>query len=205
MKTTERIIQLLKTNGEMTAKGLAQQLEMTTMGVRQHMQLLEGNREIVYQDKKVARGRPTRYWSLTEKSNSHFANGHEELTLQLIDSVKTIFGDNGLDDLIQHRENESFNLYQKAMTMKPDLKSKLEILAKLRTNEGYMATIKEDKDIFWLLENHCPICSAATHCVNFCRSELELFQKLLGDLATINREEHIIEGARRCAYRVVPK
>jgi len=204
MKTSEKIIQLLKANGEMTAKSLSVELKMTTMGVRQHLQLLEDSQDLVYQDKKAVRGRPTRYWSLTEKSNNHFENGHQELTLQLIDSVKTIFGDNGLEELIQHREKESFELYQNAMKDNRGVKSKLEILATLRTNEGYMATIEESDGIFWLMENHCPICAAAAHCQNFCRSELDLFQKLLQDVASVSREEHIIDGARRCAYKVTP-
>jgi len=204
MKTTERIIQLLKVNGSMTAKALSNELEMTTMGVRQHLQLLEDSQEVVYQDKKAARGRPTRSWSLTEKSNEHFADGHQELTLQLIDSVKTIFGDKGLDKLILQREKESFNLYDKSLKEQTSLKAKLDRLAELRTNEGYMATIEEDGDVFWLMENHCPICAAASKCQNFCRSELELFQNLLQDVAKVSREEHIIEGARRCAYRIIP-
>ncbi|PJI50782.1 MarR family transcriptional regulator, partial [Methylobacterium radiotolerans] len=36
----------------------------------------------------------------------------------------------------------------------------------------------------------------------FCRSELELFRKVLGEGVQVDREEHILAGARRCAYRV---
>ena len=41
MKTHQRIIELLKTQGPLTAKALAQELNVTTMGVRQHMLALE--------------------------------------------------------------------------------------------------------------------------------------------------------------------
>jgi len=204
MKTTDKILNLLKTQGSMTAKTLAEELNLTTMGVRQHMQQLEEEAQISFEDKKAVRGRPTRYWSLTAKSNSHFTNGHEELTVQLIDSVINIFGDEGLDKLITHREQTTFNLYQKAISDQPDLLSKLNTLAKLRNDEGYMATIESKEGEYWLLENHCPICAAASQCLNFCRSELNLFETLLKDLATVQREEHIIEGARRCAYRIIP-
>ncbi len=43
---------------------------------------------------------------------------------------------------------------------------------------------------FMLVENHCPICAAATVCVSFCRSELETFRAVLG--ADIERSEHIL-------------
>jgi predicted ArsR family transcriptional regulator len=53
-----------------------------------------------------------------------------------------------------------------------------------------------------LIENHCPICSAATACQGFCRAELEVFQSVLGPDTTIRREEHIVSGGRRCSYRI---
>jgi predicted ArsR family transcriptional regulator len=204
MKTSDKILQMLKIQGELTAKVIATELGLTTMGVRQHLQSLEDNSDVIFEDRKATRGRPTRYWSLTPKSNSHFSDRHEELTLQLIDSVKTIFGDQGLEQLIAHREEASFKLYQAALADAVDLPAKLASLAKLRTEEGYMATVEASDDIYWLLENHCPICAAASSCLNFCRSELQLFQSLLQQDASVSREEHIIEGARRCAYKIVP-
>ena len=204
MKTSDKILQMLKTQGELTAKVIATELGLTTMGVRQHLQSLEDNSDVVFEDKKATRGRPTRYWSLTAKSNSHFSDRHEELTVQLIDSVKTIFGDQGLEQLIAHSEDASFKLYQAALVDAKDLAAKLAALAKLRTEEGYMASVESRDGVYWLLENHCPICAAASSCLNFCRSELQLFQNLLQLDASISREEHIIEGARRCAYKIVP-
>ena len=204
MKTTDKIMQQLKLNGEMTAKTLATQFNLTTMGVRQHLQQLEEQSKVVFHDKKAARGRPTRYWQLTSETNNSFPDGHKELTVQLIDSIETVFGKEGLDNLIKQREKETSNFYFKSLKQYDSLSSKVEALAELRSTEGYMATIESKEGCFWLMENHCPICAAATKCLNFCRSELNLFEQLLKDLATVTREEHIIEGARRCAYKIIP-
>ncbi|PKH07881.1 metalloregulator ArsR/SmtB family transcription factor [Moritella sp. Urea-trap-13] len=210
-KTSEKILSLLKVEGALTAKVLASELGLTTMGVRQHLQALADDGDISFEDKKAVRGRPTRYWSLTAQSNSHFSDRHEELTVQLIDSVQVIFGDAGLEQLIAHREQASFVSYSERLAVKPDLLSKLEALAELRSEEGYMATVvlndadsisEDEGTVYWLMENHCPICAAASKCLNFCRSELNLFQSLLAGIATVEREEHIVEGARRCAYKV---
>jgi predicted ArsR family transcriptional regulator len=62
------------------------------MGVRQHLQTLNDQGDISFEDKKAMRGRQTRYWSLTIQSQAHFADRHDELAMQLIDSVKVIFG-----------------------------------------------------------------------------------------------------------------
>jgi predicted ArsR family transcriptional regulator len=56
-----------------------------------------------------------------------------------------------------------------------------------------------------LIENHCPICAAARACQNFCRAELEVFRQALGEGAEVTREEHLLLGARRCAYRITPR
>ena len=73
----------------------------------------------------------------------------------------------------------------------------------IRTEEGYMAEVKPGGGgSFLFIENHCPICAAAAECQGFCVAELELFRKVLGPGFRITREEHILSGARRCAYRV---
>lgn len=195
---------MLKSQGALTAKTLANELQLTTMAVRQHMQALEQSGDVDFKDEKAARGRPTRYWSLTEQSNELFDDRHDELTVQLLDSVIAIFGDDGLEKLISHRESTALVNYRLALADKYSVEEKLTALAKVRSDEGYMATVEQDGDIYWLLENHCPICAAASKCQNFCRSELQIFQTLLQEVATISREEHIVEGSRRCAYKVTP-
>ena len=62
----------------------------------------------------------------------------------------------------------------------------------------------QDDGSVLLVENHCPICAAATACQNFCRSELAIFQRVLGDDCTVARSEYLLEGGRRCVYRIVP-
>jgi predicted ArsR family transcriptional regulator len=76
-------------------------------------------------------------------------------------------------------------------------------LAKIRSEEGYMASVTVGNDgALLLVENHCPICVAAKACQGFCRSELALFQETLGDKVSVARDEHIVAGARRCVYKI---
>ncbi len=204
MKTTDKIIELLKHNGAMTAKQLAAELKLTSMGARQHLQWLEQQQLVSFYDQRAARGRPTRYWQLTTNAQSKFPDGHDELTVQMIESIKVVFGEQGLQKLIQQRELDVAKKYHNVLCQQHDLKAKLEALTQLRTAEGYMATLEFNNGEYWLMENHCPICAAATECQSFCRSELHLFSELLTPLAEVKREEHILEGARRCAYRIKP-
>ena len=75
----------------------------------------------------------------------------------------------------------------------------------LRSAEGYMAELQRDQAGFLLVENHCPICVAAKACQGFCRSELQLFRAALGPAVAVERSEHLVAGARRCAYRITAR
>ena len=93
--------------------------------------------------------------------------------------------------------------YGKRIKPGDSLKKKLQELAKVRTEEGYMAEVRaEGQGSYLLIENHCPICAAANACQGFCATELDLFRSVLGSGVTVERAEHIISGDHRCVYRV---
>ncbi|WP_394249173.1 helix-turn-helix transcriptional regulator [Vibrio profundi] len=204
MKTSDRILNTIKRQGAVTAKQLSEEFGMTTMGARQHLQGLEDNGILAFHDVKVKVGRPTRHWSLTPKGHAQFSDRHGELTIQVIDAVQHLFGEEGLAKVTAEREAHTLTQYKEALQDSPDLASKLKVLTQLRENEGYMAELISETDHFTLIENHCPICKAATRCPSLCQSELNVFKELLKDECDISRTEHIIAGERRCTYTITP-
>ena len=200
--SSDKILYLLKTRGAQTAQAIAGMLEMTSMGARQHLQSLEGQGLLSTFDQSEKRGRPSRYWQLTPKANERFPDRHNDLTITMIDAVKSVFGEEGLEKLISERERNSKASYFSALAGCDTVLNKAQALAKIRCEEGYMATVEQNEQGIWLYENHCPICEAATSCQNFCRSELAIFNEVLGDGVTVERHEHIVEGARRCSYLI---
>ncbi|MFT4925444.1 MAG: putative ArsR family transcriptional regulator [Phenylobacterium sp.] len=198
--SSDKILYLLKTRGPQTAQSLAALLDMTSMGARQHLQGLQEQGLTSTFDQAEKRGRPSRYWQLTEKSNTRFGDRHNDLTLNLIEAVQTVFGEEGLEKLIAEREKNSTLVYRSVIDTSSSLLEKAEALAKIRSEEGYMVTVESCEQGVWFFENHCPICEAATTCQNFCRSELSIFRQVLGSDVTVERKEHIVSGARRCSY-----
>lgn len=204
MKTIDRILHTIKREGAVTAKQLAEDLGITTMGARQHLQALEDDGVLAFHDVKVKVGRPTRHWSLTKQGHDQFADRHGELTIQVIEAVEHIFGKEGLAKVAAEREAQTLAQYQQAVQHCPDLAAKLAKLVELREQEGYMAELEQTEQGYLLVENHCPICKAAKRCPNLCQSELNVFQRLLGDECRVERSEHIIAGERRCTYQIYP-
>jgi predicted ArsR family transcriptional regulator len=198
--SSDKILYLLKTRGPQTAQSLAQLLDMTSMGARQHLQVLQQQALTSTFDKVEKRGRPSRYWQLTEQAHHRFPDRHNDLTLHLIEAVERVFGEEGLEKLIAEREKNALTVYHTALSGLSSLLEKAQALAKVRSEEGYMVTVETDEAGVWFFENHCPICEAANACQNFCRSELAIFREVLGADVTVERKEHIIEGARRCSY-----
>lgn len=199
-----RILILIKTDGPQLAAAIGDALGISGEAARQ--QLSKMAEEGLVESVTVAaagRGRPRQLWHLTASGNRQFPDGHAELTANLLGTLVEQLGPAALDTVISAREAETLQRYRQELGNADNLASRVEALAAICTREGYMADHWQEADgSFMLVENHCPICAAAA-CSGFCRSELETFRAVLG--ADIERSEHILLGARRCAYRVTPR
>jgi predicted ArsR family transcriptional regulator len=198
----DRFLVLLKTRGPQTAAELGKAAGVTGEAARQQLVRLAADGLVVATTESRGVGRPAQVWGLTEAGNARFPDAHAELTAQLLRSIRTELGEAVLDRLIDARSAESKAAYAAALAGAADLGERVARLAEARTREGYMAEAKAEGDGYLLVENHCPICVAATECQGFCRAELETFQEVLGPDAAVERTEHIVQGDRRCAYRV---
>jgi predicted ArsR family transcriptional regulator len=203
MSTKRRIVKLLKTEGPMDSAALGERLALTPMAVRQHLYALERERLVDTEARPGPIGRPAKLWRLTPAANRLFPDAYAELSVSLIDSVGDAFGPTGMTRLLEARLAKQTEDYRARVDRSAPLKKRLQQLAKVRTGEGYMAEVHPaGRNAYLFVENHCPICAAATACQGFCAIELDLFREVLGPDVTVTREEHIISGHRRCAYRV---
>lgn len=199
------VLEYVKREGPVTAETLAAILRVSGMAVRQHLEHLESDGLVEHETRGGGRGRPSKLWRPTEKAESYFANSHAALAVELISQIRKALGEESLDRLIALRTTEQERAYLSRIPRGRSLRSRLERLARMRSQEGYMAEVrKEGVDAWLLLEHHCPICSAARSCSGICREELELFQRVLGKDVRVERVSHILAGAARCAYRVTP-
>ncbi len=202
-KNVDTILAKLKHQGAMTSGELAKELAMTSMGARQHLLRLEEKALVNHFLQKADIGRPKQMWQLTELGHRRFPDRHADLTLHFIESVNSLFGNEGLEQVISLREKQMLTKYQAALSLCNTLISKIETLALIRSQEGYMASVEKiSADEYLLIENHCPICTAAKECQNFCRSELSIFQQCLGENYTVKRSEYLLTGDRRCVYNI---
>lgn len=199
----ERVLMALKMHGALSSAALGSLLRTTGEAARQQLVRLAEEGLVVSSSQASGVGRPTQSWSLTPAAQARFPDTHAALTVQLLDIIRSSLGQTALDTLISARETDTRNAYETVIAEHTSLRDKVAALVELRSNEGYMADWREEADgSLVLIENHCPICAAATACQGFCRAELDVFRAVLGPDVTVTRDEHIVAGGRRCSYAI---
>jgi predicted ArsR family transcriptional regulator len=203
----QRVLEHLKRSDGATVAEIAEALDITEAAVRQHLDALVERGLVERRSRPRAhagRGRTPSEWVLTPRAASQFADRHGQLTVELLDAIRDALGADGLDRVIDSRAEQQLEAYRAVVPAAgtASLERRVRALARQRTAEGYMADVHRDGEGVVLVEHHCPICTAATACPGFCRSELELFRATLGPDVTIERTAHILAGDVRCAYLI---
>jgi predicted ArsR family transcriptional regulator len=200
----ERAIWILKTKGPQPLTAIATEMSITTEGARFQLLKLANEGLVEATTLSKGRGRPQQIWALTERGNSKFPDMHADLTVKLIKLMRETLGESAVQSVIDASEKSGTLKYMNEMKDLQDPEKRISKLADLRNREGYMAEYKKEEEGYLLIENHCPICAAATACQGFCKAELNTFQAVLGNEVVVKRIDHILAGARRCAYRITP-
>ncbi len=205
-ETRREILNKLKMRGALPSKLMAGELGISSMAVRQHLRELADVGDVVSNDQSSGKGRPTKYWELTKRAARHFSDRHRDLILDLVSGLKETLGQEGLDALLARRGAGQVEAYSKKVNASTSLFQQTKALAKIRSEEGYMADAERgETGVCYLVENHCPICAAAENCAELCSTELTVFQKTFGDQVSVERTEHLMTDSRRCVYRIAAK
>lgn len=201
--TRRTILDLLKLEGPRDSGALARRLGLSVMAIRQHLYELRERRLVAFEIEPRSLGRPAKLWRLTSEADRFFPDGHAELARGLLAAAGRTFGAAGVERLVEARVRDQIAEYRRHVDSRAPLSGRLAALAGLRSTEGYLAQVLPQRDGSYLfVENHCPIAAAAAQCRQLCSGELKVFESALGRCVTIERTEHILAGARRCAYRV---
>jgi predicted ArsR family transcriptional regulator len=197
-----RLVERLKRVDSATAGELASAFALTDTAVRQHLEQLQASGLVRRIDGSAqGRGRPAARWQLTAAADAEFPDRHVDLTVDLIESIRSELGDQALERVVDGRARRQAEQYR-TIVGTGSVVVRVRRLADQRTVEGYVAEAIPDGHDVLLVEHHCPVCSAATACTSLCRTELEVFQHALGDDVTVRREQHLLSGDHRCAYRI---
>jgi len=198
----ERAVDLLKTSGPQSLSALAMAFEVTVEGARFQMLKLEKEGMVTSSKTVIGRGRPQQIWSLTNAGQSRFPDMHAALTVKLMEVMKETLGENAVSKVIIANGDRGTSKYLQALDGITDLEERITSFVAIRSGEGYMAQLIKDDEGFIFIENHCPIGAAAHANPGICIAEFKTLQTVIGENVPMRRIEYIVDGGRRCAYRI---
>lgn len=205
------VLYALKRRGEATVDEIADSLDMTVSGARQHLSALADQGLVVAQpaaepsphDTSKGRGRPRLCYRLTPTAETLFPKAYGELTNELLSYVADEDG-TLVDRIFVRRRDERVRNAGRRLAAKKTMAAKVRELARILDEDGYLAESEALGDgTFRITEHNCAILSVAKQYPNACASEIDFIRTVLPE-ADVERVAHIVAGQHHCAYLITP-
>lgn len=194
------VMETVKELGSATAEELAQALEVTVSGVRQHLQTLEHQGLVVHVADRAGRGRPRHRYELTTEGQELFPRRYGDLVVGMLDHMEAQAPE--VAGSYFRRRTQARVQAALPRLQGGTLGERVEELVRILSEDGYQAEVTEiEPDTFHLVERNCAVHFLASRDPRTCESELDFFREVLPG-ATVERTHHLLTGERHCAYRV---
>jgi predicted ArsR family transcriptional regulator len=193
------ILNSLKRTRGMSVNELVEKMKMSYMGIKQHCITLQRDGYLDTWRRPQRMGRPEMVYRLTRRSHDLFQTDSNGLTLELLKSVREIYGPNAAEKLL-YSIFEKKTAALKAKAKGETLAERAKWLARIRDDEGYMAQFLPDgaEGGPQILECHSPILNLLERYPIIGRLERDMFQAALG--TRVRREETRNSGQYECAF-----
>lgn len=177
---------------------------MSVSGARQHLSALTqaGLVEATERaDDEPRRGRRALVYAATAAADDLFPKAYGELTNELLGYLSD--DDPAmLDDLFAKRREHRIDAARARLAPKRGLGAQVAELTRILDEDGYLATSERvAPGVYRVVEHNCAIWAVAQRYGQACTSEIDFIRAVLPD-ASVERVEHMVAGARRCAYEV---
>ncbi len=186
---------------DMTAIQITGELDINESAVRKHLKRLEKRGLIQHEFRKVKKGRPKKFFVLTEMGKKAFPR-RESLFLNIfIRKVADKFGEEGLQDVLDLVLEELLEYFPKRgdEPLEDVLKKMVE-----RFNEfGFYASLSKDEGGYTIEYKNCVFEEVAKELDSeMCKIHRSILSRSLGG-ANIDNETSQISGDKVCRQRIV--
>jgi predicted ArsR family transcriptional regulator len=198
--TRKNIILLLKKNGGMSIEDLSKVIDITPMGIRQHLLALEKKGIVTYVARRRGIGRPGFIYMLTDAANDLFPKSYDKFAVDLLRDIKKHEGNEKIDKIFSWRRERLFKMNREALSGKENLDDTLHTFKNILEANGHFVDISRNNGHYYLKQYHCPINKVASEFKDACKHELQLYRDLIDK--NITREQSVSEGAPSCLYLI---
>lgn len=202
--TRREILTAIKVHGSMTADALGKELGISPVAVRQHLAALDAEGMVVTSIERRAVGRPVHRYAVTTRGDETFERRYDALANALLDELRYSQGDEAVEELCARRRARLAASHQLRMEGK-SIEERIHELARIQSEEGYMASVEPVEGGYLLVEHNCAVCQVARRHRAVCNQEIALFRQLLGPRARVERLTIIADGDPACTYQITPE
>jgi predicted ArsR family transcriptional regulator len=194
-RTRSRVTDLLLCRGAMTATDLGRALGLSSAAIRRHLDAMFADglvecRERPGQPGRRGRGRPARFFSLTDAGRSGFPHTYDGLATAALQWIVAFGGAGAVSDFAAQQVAALEDRCRSAMAEAgDDPVARASALACALTAEGYAAGASTIASGGQLCQHHCPVAHVAAEFPQLCEAETRVISRLVGShvqrLATI--------------------
>ena len=206
--TKQEILDYLLKQGEATAQELASNFNISPQATRKHLKDLHELGLIEYKSVQTGMGRPNHVYQLSHLGRDRYPHSYGEFTVSFLDTLTETVGEAQVTEVLHKQWHRKAVEYKKIIG-EGSLKERVDKLASIREEEGYMAqlhrvTSSPDTEQYILAEHNCAISDVAESFPNICDHELEMFSYILPD-CIVERTHWINNGEHNCGYLIKVK
>lgn len=199
-ESSRSILDRLKRWGSATTPQLAADLGLNIETVRNHLKTLIGHALVRRTGSlKSGPGRPEILYGLTPEAESLFPRREGEILQELAAFLRESGNERLLRDFVEQgiarRRDQAL-----ARVAHLEGRERLEEVARILSELGFMAQVEQQEDDASLRLCHCPLRALVDVTRIPCVAEIRLIGELIGDRLT--RLSYIPAGAHSCCYRV---
>ena len=194
------VLTQLKRAQPLTAKDLAVRLGVSLNAVRHHLKELEAEGLVAYRREHRGVGAPAFTYRLSPAGEGLFPRRYSEALSALLGTLVEREGRAAAVGLLESYFGQVAGRMRGELEGVPEA-ARLEVVARLLSEEGYMAESRAGDDSGAVLTEHnCAISAVAERFPEICAAEARFLAEVLG--AEVERTGHILSGCPACAYRV---
>lgn len=201
MQTTRKaILEILKEEGQATVDELAEQLGLTPMTIRHHLNVLQSQDLVAATRLRYRRsaGRPRHVYTLTEGGNDLFPANYHGLAGCLLDEIKELVGEAKVRQILR-RIGEKLASKAPALEGLP-LAERVARVADFLMDKGFIARWEKVEGGYALYQFNCPYRRVARDHAEVCQMDMALISTMLG--VEPRRIHGTASGGEGCTYLI---
>lgn len=201
LSTKEKLLKVLKKNGELTIKEIMDYFTISEIAIRRHLQELIREDFVDRKKHRQEIGRPFYTYDLTLKGHKTFPSHERKMSLELLEDLEELYGEEAVSALLNKWKEREQNLLESKIKEK-NFDERVEQVAKIREELGYMVEIKKSEEGHYTMKHYnCPVSTIACAYNQICTKEKEIFKKLF-DNSEVTSTSMITKGDLHCTWKI---